>query len=175
MKRPSGGRDATVTRTFGGFSVVADCPRARTGCGLGLCAAADWTRTRIVRGHGLNADIRERPVVAGTAENERQLIGLLKFDDGFKAPRSGLRVARADPGETVEDLISLPRTRPSASTGQSFDIDMRQYTNCGSGNLIHLGLDRKPLPRWLGARGWARRLCRAGRHRQMSAGYAAQR
>ena len=58
MNRPQCGRDATVTRTFGGFNAVADCPRTRTGYGYGLCAAADWTRTRIVHGHGLDADIR---------------------------------------------------------------------------------------------------------------------
>lgn len=58
MNRPSCGRDATVTRTLGGFNTVADCPRARTEYGHGLCAAADWMRTRIVRGHGLDADIR---------------------------------------------------------------------------------------------------------------------
>ena len=56
MNRPQCGRDATVTRTFGGFNAVADCPRTRTGYGHGLCAAADWTRTRIVRGHGLDTD-----------------------------------------------------------------------------------------------------------------------
>ena len=56
MNRPQCGRDAIVTRTFGGFNAVADCPRTRTGYGHGLCAAADWTRTRIVRGHGLVAD-----------------------------------------------------------------------------------------------------------------------
>ena len=41
MNRPQCGCDATVTRTFDGFSAV-----------------ADWTRTRIVHGHGLDADIR---------------------------------------------------------------------------------------------------------------------
>ena len=58
MNRPQCGRDATVTRTFGGFSAVADWPQTRTGYGHGLCADADWTRTRIVHGHGLDADIR---------------------------------------------------------------------------------------------------------------------
>jgi hypothetical protein len=57
MNRPQCGRDAIVTRTFGGFNAVADCPRTRTGYGHGLCADADWTRTRIVHGHGLDADI----------------------------------------------------------------------------------------------------------------------
>ena len=47
MNRPQCGRDAIVTRTFGGFNAVADCPRTRTGYGHGLCAAADWTRTRM--------------------------------------------------------------------------------------------------------------------------------
>ena|SRR5665213_106141 len=63
MNCPQCGRDATVTRTFGGFSAVADWTRTRTGYGHGLCAAADWTRTRIVRGHGLDADIRSPDTV----------------------------------------------------------------------------------------------------------------
>ena len=64
VKRPSGGRDATVARTMGGFNAVADYPRARTEYGHGLSAAADWTRTRRVRGRGLTADIRGQDTVA---------------------------------------------------------------------------------------------------------------
>ena len=51
---------------------------------------------------------RVRLVMAGTAENERQLIGLLNLDDGFKAPRSGVWPARVDPEETLDFLISAP-------------------------------------------------------------------
>jgi hypothetical protein len=56
MNRPPCGRGATVTRTFGGFNAVADCPRTRIGYGHGLFTTADWTRTRIVHGHRLGAD-----------------------------------------------------------------------------------------------------------------------
>lgn len=64
MNRPQCGRDATVTRTLGRFNAVADCPQPRTEYGHGLCAAVDWTRTRIVHGDGLGADIRGPDTVA---------------------------------------------------------------------------------------------------------------
>lgn len=60
----------------------------------------------------------EGRLVAGTAESERQLIGLLTFDGGFQAPSSVVWLAGADPQESVTDK----ETRHSRANGDSGSI-----------------------------------------------------
>jgi hypothetical protein len=46
----------------------------------------------------------EDPLLAGTAENERQLVGIVYSDDCFNAPSSMCWPARPDPSATLPVL-----------------------------------------------------------------------
>ena len=115
MNRPQCGRDATVTRTFGGFNAVRtvhdhgldtvmDCARLRTGRGHGLFADGlvtdirgpdtdtdmDWLRTRLRAwpGHGCGLD------TATVTARMRTVFGLDAVADWTRPRPAGRAMAR---------------------------------------------------------------------------------
>ena len=85
---------------------------------------------------------RQRPFLAGTAESERQLHGVLDLDDGFRAPRSLKRPARRDPLLKFVAAGSCRATELRCRSIRIPEADVRGNRDSARGSLSLLATER---------------------------------
>ena len=89
----------------------------------------------------------ERPEVAGTAGNECQLTGILKIDDGFRAPSPYNWTEHLDPNPTSMAAVSLPKSRPVVLCSRQIALHgqmlspMRMCGNIGATTINQVAID----------------------------------